>query len=63
MQLLLNDAAHTETLMLCGKLQGFLEYQDTAHWVLQSFYVQCNAYRSVQVLVDVMQALEKQFKN
>jgi hypothetical protein len=42
--------------------QGFLEYQDTAQWWLQSFYVQCNS-ESVQVLVDVMQALEKQFKN
>jgi hypothetical protein len=42
---------------------GILEYQDTVLWWLQSFYVQCNAYRSVQVLVDVMQALEKQFKN
>jgi hypothetical protein len=29
---------------------------------LQSFYVQCTS-ESVQVLVDVMQALEKQFKN
>jgi hypothetical protein len=35
--LLLNDAAHTETLML-WKAAGISEYQDRSGW-LQSFYV------------------------
>jgi phosphoserine aminotransferase len=56
---LLNDEAHQEKFLLCGKQLEFLVYLDTVRLV--DIVLQCimrYQLESVQVLVDVMQELE-----